>query len=233
MVLARSFRVKNKEVHIDSRWMVPLALLPMALYLLGGQLSRLDGAVLVTLFLIYYVSLFRRRKPADGPYGHEQLNRWKVIGSSFLFLISVIILFISAQFMVSSGTALSNALHLPSLLVGLVFVAVGTSLPELVFGTRAVLQKHPEFALGDLIGAVIVNSTLVLGVTALIHPITANLGLFLTSAAFMLVLLFMFHTFISYGKLTWRTGVSLLLFYILFLVVEFNVKSIFLNGAAG
>jgi cation:H+ antiporter len=232
MVLARRFRITNPEVKLDSTWMMLLATLPLVLYVIGGQLSRIDGAILVFAFILYYQHLFRRRK-AEHDFGHERLSRWKVVGSSTLFLISVAVLFLAARYVVSSGTAISDALGLPHILIGLLFIALGTSLPELVFSTRSVLQRHPEFAFGDLIGAVIVNSTLVLGVTSLITPITANLALFLTSAAFMLVLVFMFYTFVSYGRLNWRTGIALLLFYVLFLIIEFNVKSLIVNGTMG
>jgi len=128
--------------------------------------------------------------------------------------------------MVVSGESIAGVLQFSPFLIGLLFVAIGTSLPELVFGTHAVLRRQPELALGDIIGSVIASSTLVLGVTALITPIVAEHSLVLIGAAFMLVLAFMFHTFISYGRLQWRTGVSLLLFYLLFFIVGSNARTL-------
>jgi Ca2+/Na+ antiporter len=91
-----------------------------------------------------------------------------------------------------------------------------------------VLTKHSPLALGDLVGSVVVNSTLVLAVTAIICPITDSFVLFVTSASFMIAITFLFATFVASGtKMSWREGISLILFYALFVIVELNLEHYF------
>ena len=76
-------------------------------------------------------------------------------------------------------------------------------------------------------GSVVANSLLVLGITAIIKPITANMFLLVSSAVFMIVVCFLFATFIAGKRLTWQEGVGMILLYILFLIVELNLKGFF------
>ena len=134
-------------------------------------------------------------------------------------------LFFCANFVVEYAGLLSIGIALPTIMISLFLVAIGTTLPELVFETRAVLTGHSEMALGNLIGSVVVNSTLVLGITALIYPITANFLLFVVGAIFMIIIAFLFATFVESGsKLYWKEGVSLILFYIFFCIIEFYLQ---------
>jgi cation:H+ antiporter len=145
-----------------------------------------------------------------------------------IFTISLLLLYASSHFVVKYGTDLALGLMLPPIFVGLFFLALGTSLPELVFTVKAMTQNHAEFAIGDLIGSVVMNSTLVLAVAALIFPITVNIFLFLTSALFMILAAVLFATFVRSGKkFTYLEGISLLILYILFIIVELNVQQYF------
>ncbi|MEM4369131.1 MAG: hypothetical protein QXU88_02305, partial [Candidatus Woesearchaeota archaeon] len=93
--------------------------------------------------------------------------------------------------------------------------------------TTAFLKHHPEMALGDLLGSVVMNSTAVLGVTALIYPIIGNLVLFLASAVFMMAVAIVFTAFIhSARKLDLHLGIALLMLYVLFVIVELILKGV-------
>jgi len=226
IVLARGIDIKSKFMKRDSMYMVFIAALPMGLMFIGSKLSRIDGAILVAVFISYVYFLIKertkfRKEVEDG------IRRKDIVLAIFLFCISLFALFFSAEFVVKYATLLAIDLALPSILIGLFIIAIGTSLPELVFGTKSVLAKHSEMALGDIIGAVVVNSTLVLGVTALIYPITANFLFFLSSAVFMIIITFLFATFVESGKrLYWKEGVSLIMLYMFFIMIEFYVKTL-------
>ena len=104
-------------------------------------------------------------------------------------------------------------------------VAIGTSLPELVAGISAVMHGYHDMGVGNIIGSVIANSTLVLGVSALIFPITADLLLFLVGASFMVLVAVIFATFLyEKNKITWMEGMTLVLLYVFFLIIEFYIK---------
>lgn len=230
ILLGRGIKVQHKRISKDAYWMVALAMLPIALMTVGQALSRLDGAILLGALAFYVIMLLRNDKYKTE--FKEKTSRWGVLGYFLLFLISLPVLFFSSKYVVESGLALSFDLSLPAIFVGLFFLAIGTSLPELVFQSRAVLKGSKEMAMGDLIGSVIANSTLVLGVTAIIMPITANIFLFMTSSFFMILLCFMFAVFLERGDgLSWKEGLILLFMYILFLMVELNLQGFYaING---
>ena len=211
--------------------MVAISTLTVALMHIGRQVSRLDGIILICTFLVYIAYMFKRRKGYPLVL-KESGTRWEVIGHTLLIPISLAALFYSAGFVVESGSELALSLALPPIFVGLFFIALGTSLPELVFECKSVLAGHSGLALGDLIGSVIVNSTIVLGIAAIITPITGNIFLFMTSSFFMIVVCFMFAVMLeTEGKISWKEGVILLMMYVLFLMVEFSLKQFYIvNG---
>lgn len=227
VVLARGIRIDSPTLRKDVFWMVALAALPMALMMIGGVLSRFDALILLGAYVIYFYKMFLSGH-IPGNKQAEHIPHWKGTMISLFFIASAAALYFSAKMAVYYGTALATTLAMPPIMVGLFFVSFGTSLPDLVFCTRAVLTKHAPLALGDIVGSVVVNSTIVLAVTALICPITDSFVLFVTSASFMIAITFLFATFIAGGKkLSWREGVSLILFYVLFVIVEMNLEHYF------
>lgn len=219
-------KIKSKEVKNDSFFMSMIVLLPLVLFFVGGTLERMEGIFLIIVFGLYLrkkiIESKRFRKKYKGRVGRKE-----IVLTTMILLISLVTLFVSAEFIVNYAKIISIKLLLPPILIGLILVAIGTSLPELAFGTKASLSGHPELSLGDLIGSVIANSTLVLGVTALIHPISADLFLFLTSGFFMFIVTFLFASFIESGsRLYWKEGCSLIFLYIFFLILELYIKFI-------
>lgn len=226
ILLGRGIKIKRKTTKKDALYMFFIATLPLALMWIGHSISRIDGIILLGAFFFYAGKLFKEKKIfKKEAENHEK--KWEPVLNTALFIFSLALLFLSSRFVVKYATLLSFDLLLPPILIGLFLVSIGTTLPELIFESRAVLMGHSEMALGDLIGSVIVNSTLVLGVTALIFPITADLLLFITSGIFMLIVAFLFATFVESGnKLYIKEGIALILLYIFFIIIEFYVKEL-------
>jgi cation:H+ antiporter len=225
IVLAKGIDIKGGLIRREVYGMVLLAALPMVLMFIGKELSRLDGLILLGVFAVYFYEMITSKHARFQKKMSEKDSHWVALGIFLLFLISAAGLFFTAKMVVHYGTELAVSLNLPPIIIGLFFVALGTSLPDLTFSLRAVMAKHSTLAIGDLVGAVVVNSTIVLAVTALIAPITNSFLVFVTSAAFMIAITFLFATFVASGdRLTWREGVSLILFYAVFLLVELNLE---------
>jgi cation:H+ antiporter len=227
ILLARNINIKRKEIKTNSSAMFLISLVPMVLILIGNTLSRVDGIILITIFLIYYYSLIKKRKKFRKKVKNK-IKRLDAILTTVFFILGLIILFISADFVVKYATLISIELFLPPIIIGLFLIAIGTSLPELAFGMKAATSGHSEMALGDFMGAVIANSTLVLGVTSLIYPIQLiTFSQFLLSAIFMVIVTFIFFIFIrTHDKLDMKEGVILILIYIVFIIIELMLKSL-------
>jgi cation:H+ antiporter len=226
VALARGIKIGNPALRKEVYGMVILAALPMVLMFIGHELSRFDALILLGAFAVYMYRMLATAHTQRTMRDH--VSPGAGIGAFCLFVACAVGLYVSANLVVHYGTQLAVDLALPPILVGLFFVALGTSLPELTFSARAALTKHAPLALGDLVGAVVVNSTIVLAVTALITPIVNSFFVFVTSAVFMVAITFLFATFIASGnKLTWREGISLILFYAVFVIVELNLQQLF------
>lgn len=231
-LLGRRITTKEPLIKRDSYWMLFISTLAVVLMFIGKELSRIDGVILLSVFATYMYLMIKDRKK----YYHDQpltnhVKRWAVLGYFLLFLVALPLLFYGAKFVVTSGQTLSVNLALPPLFIGLFFIALGTSLPELAFSSGAAIKKHGGLSMGNLIGSVVFNSAFILGIAAIINPITGNLFLFLTSSFFMLIICFLFAIFIETSNgLTWKEGLLLLFFYIFFIMVEFSLKGYYING---
>ncbi|MEO1137149.1 MAG: calcium/sodium antiporter [Pseudomonadota bacterium] len=93
-------------------------------------------------------------------------------------ILGLAILLVAGDLLVRGAVGLAAALKIPALLVSLTIVAFGTSAPELVVTVQAVLSGNDGIALGNIIGSNIANIFLVLGIPAIIYPVTTHvLGL--------------------------------------------------------
>lgn len=224
VVLARKIEFKTNKVGRGVYFMFASMLLLMVLYLIGNSISRIDGGILLGIFLINSYRMFKKRekylsKLKDG------LSRKEGVFYSVLFVTSVAVLFISSNYIVQYAHEIAIDLQIPQIIIGLFLLSIATTLPELVFGLTAVLKMHPEMAIGDQIGTVFTNIALIVGVVALIHPITTTFLPFVISGIFMILSAFLFVTFIQSGrKLDLREGISLILMYIFFVVIQFFIK---------
>jgi cation:H+ antiporter len=105
------------------------------------------------------------------------------------------LLVVGARLLITGALAIAAFFKVSEVVVGLTVVALGTSLPELATSVVAAYKKEPDVALGNAIGSNILNVLLILGVTALIQPISAaeirvtDLGVMLGSSILLFVLL--------------------------------------------
>ena len=206
---------------------------PMLL-LFDKALGRVDGLILLTLYGFYNVWVFAERaeqiaEARDGRKGESfvrlllrRLNHQgttKQLGWTFL---GIALLLFSADALVRIASKMAIAFNVPLLIIGLFLVAIGTSLPELVFELKAIRRKETEMVFGDLLGSIVANGTLIIGLTSLISPV--RIGAFdeylLATMAFVFIFC-LFYLFIRTKKRLERwEGAVLLAAYLLFVVIE-------------
>lgn len=207
-------------------------LLPLFLSL-DGSLNRVDGLILLSIYGAFVTSLFQIRFEEIGKrhlvetfihrlfriFNHIDFNKSKEIGRLFL---GVALLLLSADTIVTISTRLAVAMNIPVFVIGVVIVAIGTSLPELAFSIKSLSDKEPKMFLGNLLGSVIVNSTLIVGLSALINPITTNsISDYGISAFYFVAIYLAFWYFIKTKlRLDRKEAVILILLYLSFLFFE-------------
>jgi len=151
--------------------------------------------------------------------------------SVFMFGLGLVLLVWGSSLFVDSAVGLANRLHLPEVLVGATVVSLGTTLPEVLFSTRAALGGMPDMALGNALGSVLCNTGFIAGFLILLSPVRlGNRERKNVSAAAVFLGFALFVYFISgirYRGLTRTAGFCLLAVCILYVV--YHGKR---NGAA-
>jgi cation:H+ antiporter len=213
-------RVKSEILKKDMFYLI-LLLIPLVLGM-DGNFSRIDGIVLVLSGTTFFITLsiesrmFRGRK--SGPKDR------KFAKNLILLIVSLALLIASAYYTVKFGVDFANDAGMPPFLVALTVVAIGTCLPELIFSLKAVKTRHDELALGDILGTVITDATIIVGILALIRPFDFNPMIIYVTGSMMFIAGVLVISFIKSGKvLSKKEGLYLLMFYIISLIVEFVV----------
>ena len=165
--------------------------LEYTLFHIGAQdgLTRWDGAILLALFIGYMVLSFKGNKPDEDDSPAKQRS----IGLCLLLIAAGIAgLAFGGNLFVNNATELARALGVSDKFIAITILAGGTSMPELATCVVAAAKKKGQLALGNIIGSNVFNILLILGGSALIHPLSfvdmsyVDLGVLLVSALALL-----------------------------------------------
>lgn len=146
----------------------------------------------------------------------------------FLFVAGFIVLLFGAKFLIEGAASIGKKAGMSQLIVGLTVVALGTSLPELMINVFASFEGSTDLAIGNVVGSNITNTLLIVGVAAMIFPITMAGDAFRFDVVISLlasVVLFFMANYTSFGGeaylIDWVDGLILLTLFLLFLVFLF------------
>ncbi len=216
----RGLKIESKI--LKNHTVYPLILsLPLVLGL-NGHFSRLEGiALILTGGIFYYLAL---RNGGDGktraPHRKDKLK------SLLMLLFSMAVLLGGAYFIVSSATALATHFGVSPILIAMLVVALGTTIPELVFALKSAREHEDSLAVGDILGTVLADATIVVGVLALIHPFFFPQKIIYITGVFMVVASYILFRFMRSGRTVSRREAYLLFgFWVVFVIVEFFVST--------
>jgi len=197
-----------------------LTLLPILLGL-NGIISRTDGFILLAAGIMFMLVLLKERIHFHKPYDGK--DHW--MKQVAIFLVSVALMLISAQFLVQATHTIAISLQIPSLVIGLVLVALGTTLPEFTFALQSVRKGLGDLAIGDLLGTVVVDACIIMGITAIITPIAVNIFILSIIGVFTLFAVVFALAFMrTDGILTKNEAMALVFFYVAFVVVQILLR---------
>lgn len=198
-IIGGSLLVHGEFLHRDIFIAFLAGLAPIVL-IFDRTLSRVDGLILIALYGVYASSLFREkfeeiaRQHQEEGFWYRFLRRFKnlegEVGKELgrLFLGVALLLF-SADMIVRFAKLFAEAANIPVFLVGLIILSVGTTLPEIAFSIRTIEDRVPTMFFGNILGSIIANSTLIIGVVAVLSPIhvVARRDYLLAALAFIIV----------------------------------------------
>ena len=156
-----------------------------------GDLSRIEGAILVLILLLYLFFLFLNKEPLE-----EEIPKGNAVKKDWFFLILGIASIVGGgHFLVESASAIAREFGVSDWVIGVTIVAAGTSAPELATSLTAMIKNRHGIAIGNLLGSDLFNLLGVLGLASLLHPmvveVAAHQGVLLLIGMVILVLVFM------------------------------------------
>lgn len=193
-----------------------LLLLPLILGL-NGHFSRLEGAALIVAGgIFYYISLKNGISVTASASVSSRLKNFLKL----LFIMAALL--IGSHYTVISAMGLAQAFRVNPVLIGMLVVGIGTTLPELFFSLKCVSCRDDSLAVGDILGTVLADATIVLGILALVSPFSFPIRIIYITGAFMVAASFVLFNFMSSGRaLSKKEGYLLLIFWLVFVIVEF------------
>jgi len=211
--------VDISEFKIRSSWMFCSAVL-VIIFSWWLRISRLAGALLLSLSISYLVFdyVHIRKKKAEPPSAGEGPQVMSSARSLVLFILGASFVIVGSRLLVKSGIAIATALGIPSVIIGLSIIAIGTSLPELVTGIVSVRKGVPDLSIGNILGANVLNLAMITGLASVIHPLT--LTQFTRAYSFPWLMVFVVVVILMLrkdGTLVTREGGVLLTLYVLYI----------------
>jgi len=200
----------------------------------GRSVGFYEGLALFLVFAWYAVkmvidkALSRRNLKEDLAHFDTGLISFGAISNvglagpttALLFAGSVLAVYVSSTLVVNSALTITASLGLAQSFIAATFIALGTALPEMMVCLEAVKKKMYALALGDAMGSVMANMTLVLGTAAVIQPVSLHLQVFGVAMLFAVLASVMFFYYAALRKkFDKREGAILLALYGLYLVV--------------
>ncbi|MFH0712850.1 MAG: hypothetical protein V2A55_03300 [Candidatus Jorgensenbacteria bacterium] len=215
----RGIKIKS-EVLKDVRLYPFFLLLPLILGL-NGHYSRLDGAALVIAGALFYYLVFEGGvdtsavpRNSDGKYKNL-----------FPLLFAMVLLLIGSHFTVTSATALAQALEISPILIAMLVVSLGTTMPELLYSLKSIKRKDDDLAIGDILGSVLADAIIIVGVLAFIRPFSFPIKIVYITGAFMVIASLVLLNFMRSGRvISKKEGFMLLAFWMAYVLIELIVN---------
>ena len=210
-------------------------------YLFGG-FARWSGIVLLLIFAVYMILTIRqglseaRNDTLSEEDGKEIKKTIEPVRARplwldlFLLIAGAALIAVGADLLVDNGTILAEMLGVPQSVIALTFVALGTSLPELVTAITSLAKGHGALSLGNVIGANLFNLVLVTGTAAAVNPFSIpdgktvagmNASLVVDVPLMLIVMWILTIPALATGKMRRWQGIVLLTIYAAFCVFQF------------
>lgn len=200
-----------------------------------GTFPRWLGIIMLAIFVVYLIANVRQglRYPEETAEEAESAKASRSLAMELVLLvIGAALIAYGANLLVEHGTIIAQKLGVPETVIALTFVALGTSLPELITTITSLKKGHASLGIGNVIGANVFNLVLVSGVAVTIAPFDVPVGklllgqnasLVLDIPLMLLVMLLLTVPALTKKRLSRWQGITLLCIYAAFCAFQFFV----------
>lgn len=202
LILGLSAVITPIEVHANViKREIPIMIvvsLLLIFFLLDGTLGFIEGLIFIILLIAYTVVnillSLKENKEIEKEFEEGLKSRLNIPLATLFIIVGLVFLFFGADLFLKGAVSLAKMFNVSDAIIGLTIVAVGTSLPELFTSIIATIKKESDIAVGNVVGSNIFNILSILGISAIIVPISSSqisiidLGAMLAAALILLPL---------------------------------------------
>lgn len=193
-------------------------MIPFILLIFDGELGRIDGIILVMIFIFYIGRLIYLEGKTGKVKKKVKLKKiWKDV---FVFLGCLAALILSGRYLVYSSIQLAQKMNIPAYFISITIIAIGVTLPDLAVELKSIIKGHAHMGLGDLIGSLMIALLFFLGIVAIITPIQVEIMQILNALIFLIITITIITYFLGKKELTRKHGIVLVGMYLVFILIE-------------
>jgi cation:H+ antiporter len=218
--------VKRNSIRID--WpMLMLSSLLFYIFAFDEEIVLWEGLVFVLILSAFTFWLVRKSRiegkalqaEAEIP---DEAPKNSILKDILFIVLGLAGLYFGSDWLVSSVVIIAENFGISEKVISVSVVAFGTSVPELVTSAVAAFRKETDISIGNLIGSNIFNIFAILGITALVHPLSINPSVMTFDVFFMIGIALLLLPFMVFGKKVGRfKGLVLILFYSVYIYISF------------
>lgn len=235
MAFSPSGTVDTKSLKVPAAFFTVAVLIYVTISYTTGVFTRIIGIIFLLMFLVYMAITIRQAmtgrikvEEEDEEDEKEEANPlWKDI---ILLILGAAVIAVGANLLVDNGQIIAKGLGVPESVIALTFIALGTSLPELVTAISSLIKGHASLSLGNILGANLFNIVFVSGMAISINPFAVPADKLIAGKNAALVVdipmmvgvmaLMLLPAFISKKLKRWQ-GIVLLALYVSYITFQF------------
>lgn len=191
----------------------------------GNRISRIEAMVLMALFILFlvYTIFMGKKKSVEESSKKDETKNNSTIKDLILIILGIVGLKFGGSLTVDNAVNVANYFNVSEKIISLTILAIGTSLPELVTSVTAAIKGNSDIAIGNIIGSNIFNMLLIIGVSAIINPITYNTSYNLDFSILLIstIILALFPFIPPKDKMSRANGVIYFLMYAAYIAILF------------
>lgn len=171
--------IRKETKYIEIPMCIFFTILFMILCNVGQNISRVDAIILLICFAGFIGYTIYQGVKSSGEFKKEKKDEEKdksVIWHVLYIVLGIIALKFGGDFVVENAKQIAESLNISEKIISVTIIAIGTSLPELMTSVTAAIKKDSDIAIGNILGSNIFNMLEIIGVSAIINPITFNLS---------------------------------------------------------
>jgi len=206
------------NIFTKQRIMMWIILMLPFLLALDGELSRVDGAVMIGAFVFYLIRLWK----IEGAAGRikKEVKFKHIWTDALIFMLALAALILGGRWLVFSSVQIAAYLNIPAYFIALTVIGVGTTIPDFAVEIKSLFKKHASIGLGDLMGSLMIELLLFFGLVAIFMPIKVNLFQALNAIIFLALGITLIMFWMNKKELTWKHGLTFIGLYLIFLAIE-------------